>query len=244
MNLIQTGFRDLDEVLGGGIPLSSVIILGSRPAMGKTSFLISLYERMVKKYHKEEFNFEFVSLENNKRSISLNRQSDVNFENFLFTSRSEGDIEENILDNLKFHKVNIIFIDSLQMIHVNDSNYSNFLRKIKSLSVLHNCIFFISSQLNRKVEERPGHFPILTDLKGFGEIEEFADQVWMLVRREYYDPNDKPGLAQIGLVKNNYGPNGRANFCFQREIMNFTDYAPCVYEPTCESESEFDRFSP
>lgn len=41
-NSISTGFRELDQLFGGGFPRPSLTIIGSRPAMGKTSVSIQM----------------------------------------------------------------------------------------------------------------------------------------------------------------------------------------------------------
>ena len=39
---IPTGFRDLDEILGGGLQDDDLVIIAARPAVGKTSFALSV----------------------------------------------------------------------------------------------------------------------------------------------------------------------------------------------------------
>lgn len=46
-NCIPTGFTDLDNIIGG-LPLGQLIVLGARPAMGKSSFLISLMANAIR----------------------------------------------------------------------------------------------------------------------------------------------------------------------------------------------------
>lgn len=41
-HFVETGFYDLDKILYGGFPLGEFIVIGARPAMGKTAFITSL----------------------------------------------------------------------------------------------------------------------------------------------------------------------------------------------------------
>ena len=64
------------------------------------------------------------------------------------------------------------------------------------------------SQLSRKVEDETGHRPMMSDLRESGSIEQDADVVMFLLRREYYDPYDKPGTGELIVAKNRHGGSG------------------------------------
>ena len=64
------------------------------------------------------------------------------------------------------------------------------------------------AQLNREVEGRATKVPLLADLRESGEIEQAADAVMFLVRPEYYDPADRPGVAEIHIAAQRGGPSG------------------------------------
>ena len=102
------------------------------------------------------------------------------------------------------------------------------------------------SQLSRKVEERPGHRPMMSDLRESGSIEQDSDIVMFLLRREYYDANDKPGTAELIVAKNRHGGVGSVNFTFRKEIGQFANYA--ALRPRmgmdAEAEEEFSHFAP
>jgi replicative DNA helicase len=85
------------------------------------------------------------------------------------------------------------------------------------------------SQLSRKVEERAGHRPMMSDLRESGSIEQDADLVMFLLRREYYDPNDKPGMAELIIAKNRHGAIGSVNLTYRKEIVQFANYIPVNY---------------
>ncbi len=77
------------------------------------------------------------------------------------------------------------------------------------------------SQLNRSVEGREGHRPRMSDLRESGSIEQDADVVILLHRPDYYDENDRPGIAELILAKQRNGPTGRVDLVFRRECMRF-----------------------
>ena len=81
-------------------------------------------------------------------------------------------------------------------------------RMMKTLAREMNVPILCLSQLSRKVEERTGHRPMMSDLGESGSIEQDSDIVIFLLRREYYDPYDKPGQAEVIIAKNRHGGVG------------------------------------
>ena len=62
------------------------------------------------------------------------------------------------------------------------------------------CHVMLLAQLNRGVEQRANDKrPMLSDLRDSGEIEENADQVFMLYRDDYYNPEKKQALSETEL---------------------------------------------
>ncbi|SCA63823.1 Replicative DNA helicase [Chlamydiales bacterium SCGC AG-110-P3] len=121
-------------------------------------------------------------------------------------------------------------------------------RMLKNLARELNVPVICLSQLSRKVEERTGHRPMLSDLRESGSIEQDADIIMFLLRRDYYDPNDKPGMAELIVAKNRHGSIGSVNFTFRKEIAQFVNYIPMEYmvdpQAARESEEAFSDFSP
>lgn len=103
------------------------------------------------------------------------------------------------------------------------------------------------SQLSRKVEERQGHRPMMSDLRESGSIEQDSDIVMFLLRREYYDPQDKPGMAELIIGKNRHGPVGSVNMTYRKEYAQFANYTPLRYDGQpmgINNEADFNQFSP
>ena len=80
---------------------------------------------------------------------------------------------------------------------------------------------------------------MMSDLRESGSIEQDADIVMFLLRREYYDPNDKPGMAELIVGKNRHGAVGSVNLTFIRELGQFRNYTPIHVAVPQEEESSF-----
>lgn len=81
------------------------------------------------------------------------------------------------------------------------------------------------AQLSRKVEERTNHRPMLSDLRDSGQLEQDADVIMFLYRRDYYDKLDKPGQAEIIIAKNRHGGEFDASLMFQKDFGRFANLA-------------------
>ena len=70
--------------------------------------------------------------------------------------------------------------------------------------------------------------------------------VMFLLRREYYDPYDKPGLAEVIVAKNRHGAVGSVHLAFRKEIAQFANYTPiqAQAEVAKNNKQAFAAFSP
>ncbi len=96
-------------------------------------------------------------------------------------------------------------------------------RMLKNLARELNIPVLCLSQLSRKVEERPGHRPMMSDLRESGSLEQDADLVMFLLRRDYYDPMDKPGQAELIIAKNRHGAIGSVHLAYRKELAQFAN---------------------
>lgn len=97
-------------------------------------------------------------------------------------------------------------------------------RMLKNLARELNIPIICPSQLSRKVEERAGHRPMLSDLRESGSIEQDADCVMFIYRRDYYNATDHPGMAEIIVAKNRHGSIGDVRLVFHKEFAQFRNY--------------------
>lgn len=152
--------------------------------------------------------------------------------------------------------IGFLVIDYLQLLSGSSSGRSSenrqneiseISRMLKNLARELNIPILCLSQLSRKVEERQGHRPMMSDLRESGSIEQDSDIVMFLFRREYYDKNDKPGMAEIIIAKNRHGGVGTVNLTFRKDFVQFVNYLPTKYEKVefdPAAEQEFSQFSP
>lgn len=75
-------------------------------------------------------------------------------------------------------------------------------------------------------------------------IEQDSDVVIFLLRREYYDPYDKPGLAEVIVAKNRHGGVGSLFLTFRKELAQFANYSPSLGQKSESNEDAFSAFSP
>lgn len=142
--------------------------------------------------------------------------------------------------------IKLLIIDYLQLLS-GSSTYRNMENRQNEISEISRMLKTLAreldipviclSQLSRKVEDRPGHRPQMSDLRESGSIEQDSDIVMFMLRREYYDPNDKPGMAEVIVAKNRHGGIGNVNLTFVKELAQFRNYTPAEIE--VEEESTF-----
>lgn len=144
------------------------------------------------------------------------------------------------------HNIAFLVIDYLQLISGSgtrsqenrQNEISEISRLLKNLARELNIPVLCLSQLSRKVEERQGHRPMMSDLRESGSIEQDSDIVMFLLRREYYDPHDKPGMAELIIAKNRHGGIGSINMTYRKELAQFANYTP-MQNPYPAQDLEF-----
>lgn len=84
------------------------------------------------------------------------------------------------------------------------------------------------------------HNFIANDIIVHNSIEQDSDIVMFLLRREYYDPNDKPGMAELIVAKNRHGGVGNVHLTFIKELAQFRNHTPLHINAPEEEDSPFD----
>jgi replicative DNA helicase len=152
------------------------------------------------------------------------------------------------------HGIGFLAIDYLQLLAGSGNNrsqenrqgeISEISRTLKTLARELNIPILCAAQLSRKVEERQGHRPMMSDLRESGSLEQDSDVVMFLFRRDYYDKHDKPGLAEVIVAKNRHGAIGDVSLTYRKEIGQFANYTPINPGTNFQANKEaFAAFSP
>lgn len=125
----------------------------------------------------------------------------------------------------------VIIIDYLQLVEPEDKSVPReqqialISRRLKFLCKEVEAPIIALAQLNRGVELREDKRPKLADLRESGSIEQDADVVMFLHRPAAYDPEDRPGEADVIVAKNRSGPTGSVTLAWISESMKFGDLA-------------------
>ena len=217
---ITTGLPELDAYLGGFHP-GDLIIIGARPAMGKTALLLSMAQ-------KADAPRGFISAEQSsgqigQRAISMTsgvpvsalRAGQIGEEDFPLCSAAIGRLTQqdcviydkpaptlaevvHVARRWKVERsIQILYVDYVQRIkHGNPKQprherVGEVAEGLKELARELNIPVVALSQVNRAVEERPNKRPNMGDLSDSSALEKEADQVIMLYRDEVYKPDSE-----------------------------------------------------
>ncbi len=127
--------------------------------------------------------------------------------------------------------IGVIIIDYLQLIEPEDKSSPReqqialITRRLKALAKELSVPVIALAQLNRGVEHREDKRPRLSDLRESGAIEQDADVVMFLHRAEHYNPEDRPGEADVIIAKNRNGPTDTVTLTWIKESMRFASFS-------------------
>jgi replicative DNA helicase len=253
---VPTGFKELDDLLSGLQP-SELIIIAGRPSMGKTAFALNIARNAaVKESAVGIFSLEMASYQLAMRMLCSEAHVDSHRlrtgklaeSDLMRLSMSVGRLAEapiyiddtpgmSILEirskarRLKVeHKIGLVIIDYLQLIHGSSRAESRQIeiamisQSLKALAKELDIPVVALSQLSRAVESRGGERrPILSDLRESGAIEQDADVVMFMYRPSVYSPLDssQENLAEVIIAKQRNGPTGTAELVFKKEYVTF-----------------------
>ena len=212
---VYTGFIDIDNHLQGIHP-GELIVIGSRPAMGKTSFALNIakYASMDKKKNVAVF-----TLEMPRKYIAMRVLCQEALVNPLhaqlkkLTTDEWGRITEaavramttpmyiddtpgltpaqirsRSLQLMENKGLDLIVVDYLWLMKSDEKmNNKEITSELKAIALELNVPIIVTAQLKRADINRPDKRPVLNDLSSSKFIEKNADVIMLLYREGYYN---------------------------------------------------------
>ncbi len=174
-----------------------LILVGGRPAMGKTSFARSVSMDLAAKGHK--IGYYYLGLKREEwlecalkkmstediASLSIEIQDDV--------PRTVANIE----NSCNGQNYDLVFVDYLQLIDREEDGIEEVVKALRELANKLCVPIIVLSQLSRKIEEREYPMPMVDDLKSGGIDADLFDQVFLLYRGHYYDREEDPSKMLV-----------------------------------------------
>lgn len=151
---------------------------------------------------------------------------------FIDDSSMMSELEMRIKSRrlMSMQNIGLIIVDYLQLMQSarrtenRQQEITNICRSLKALAKELNVPVMVLSQLSRAVESRGDHVPQLADLRESGSIEQDADLVVFIYRKEYYEKEPSPEIANIAEIiigKQRNGPVGSVELTFIKEYTKF-----------------------
>lgn len=213
---ISTGLEDLNDTLGG-FHKTDLIVIGARPAMGKTAFMLNLalatkepVGLISAEQGHEQIGLRMVSVEGkvDSQKVRTGGFFDDEWDTFGMAVRrlSTKPIRVNDEPAISISKVirqardwkykygiKALYVDYLQKIEHSDKSQPRHIqvgeiaRSLKNLARELEIPVIALAQVNRNCENRPDKRPHNADLADAGEIEKEADVIMFLYRDEVYN---------------------------------------------------------
>jgi replicative DNA helicase len=244
----STGFRDLDFITDG-LHSSDLIVIGSRPSMGKTTFALNIALNVSVR---NKIPVAIFSLEMSKEQLAqriMCSEVEVPIQKIRRGNLQRKDwdkiadamekienapiyIDDTSITSLvdikakcchlkkEIENLGLIIIDYFQLIEKN--NEERISKRLKTLAKELQVPIIVLSQLSRRIEKRNPHLPALSDLKDSG-LEEDADVVMLIYRDDYYNLTEDlfDNRAGIIVAKNKNGEVGLFQLVFRNDIPKF-----------------------
>ncbi len=250
---ITTGLEDLDNCIGG-FQNTDLYVIGARPAMGKTAFLLNCANAanvpagiISSEQGREQVGLRLIAIDG-RVSAHRMRVADLETNEWNKVTRTVSElankrvwindqpgptIEQVIRQARKWkfqHDIKILYLDYIQRIKADASlprheQVGAIAMALKELARELEIPVVALAQVNRSVEARPNKRPYMSDLKDSGAIEQEADNIMTLYRDEVYNPESKDkGIVEIAVMKNRHGPTGLIRAVWNAEFMRFEDF--------------------
>ena len=246
---ISTGFSELDGMISG-LNKGELILLASRPGMGKTSLALNMAMRAAKKgCPTAVFSLEMSTGQLIRRLLSGESYVDASklrtgslskdewsklSSAVAVISNAELYIDDNSMASVadihaqcrKIKNLGLVVIDYLQLMASGNTEsrqqaVSEISRSLKVMAKELNVPVLCLSQLSRESAKRSDKRPTLSDLRESGSLEQDADIVLGIYRKDYFDREASAGEAELLVMKNRNGMVGTVDMMW---LPQYTTY--------------------
>lgn len=251
---VPTGLTRLDTILGG-LHRQDLTVVGARPAVGKTAFLLNICtkaavpvgiisaEQGVSQIGQRLLSIVGgVSAERGRRGnlddqdwarLSAAAHALVETPIYVFDKPAPtiADVVRQCRAWVHVDGVKALYVDYLQRIKAEGDRpkherVGDVAQALKEIARDLNVPVVALAQVSRAVESREDKRPRMGDLADSSEIEKEADQILTLYRDEVYHPeSEHRGTAEIIIEKNRHGPTGFVRCAWLGESLRFVDLA-------------------
>jgi replicative DNA helicase len=249
---VPTGITKLDTILGGLHP-QDLVIVGARPAVGKTAFMLNIASHagapvgiISAEQGVVQIGARLISINGNVSSDRMRRGSIDDGDWGRITDASAKLVETpvfvydkpgaSITDVVRqcrawvhVEGVKALYVDYLQRLKVpgngpKHERVGDCAQALKELARELSVPVVALAQVSRQVEQRDDKRPRMGDLSDSSEIEKEADQILTLYRDDVYNPDSQDrGTAEILVEKNRHGPTGFVRCAWVGEYLKFAD---------------------
>ena len=254
---ISTGLTMLDRALGG-FHDTDLIVIGARPAMGKTALLMNFVTACslpcgiisaempvnqvggrimsIKSRVPAELmrtgRFEVDHLR--KLEYGIGELSDRICMIYDRSSPTDADVARITRKWVREHGIRALYIDYVQRIRA--SRVSKNANRSEKVGDVIRTFKEIAREVDIPVivlaqvgRQAEGRQPTMADLSDSSEIEKEADVVITLDRPHEYDESQPECLANLAIQKNRHGPTWNIKTAWLPETMQFVDYEESDY---------------
>ena len=225
--IVPTGFKKLDETLKGGFRKGDLCLIGSRPAVGKTTFAIQLAGFIADGYKKVTF-FSLESPKKRLEEILYKQGTEPTLVEIDDTSAIDTDYIRNKLIETK---ADVAVIDYLGLFYASEKKNNRVAEpsviayELRKIADELNVAIVVTMQLSREYGKQIHSLKHKCSLEGIGFSDQDANTILFLNRDNYYsnDRNSCSNFAQIIVAKNAYGNIGTVETTFDKVTMTFKE---------------------
>ncbi|MEE1280969.1 MAG: DnaB-like helicase C-terminal domain-containing protein [Acutalibacteraceae bacterium] len=246
---ISTGFTHLDNKLNGGFVEGSLVAIGARPSVGKTTFAVNIARannnkkvlvfslemgagQLIDRLLSDILTINYSKMQKHIKGITDEQSNRM--VNAIDSCRNNLTIIDNIstveeiVNKINSCKPDLVIIDYIQIV-ATQTSYTDprhridyISRELKACAKETGAVIVNLSQVTRAGKDRP----TMSDLKESGGLEQDSDYIMLLHRPYVQDKSNKehePEDTTIYLDKHKFGATGVLEFKFITNFQRFIE---------------------